>query len=132
MTDNMKSELADRVQELQDEAVAAYLAGQQTTEPVPATQRRSVLSERRSEPRKPREPGKVRDTPIVDTDAFLRAQCEANDIALYSGHPYAVWTVQGMRFRVDPVGMAPYQWTVWQTDTQGPPPCNKWRNHADK
>lgn len=123
MTDNLKSNLTERVQVLQDEAVRAYEAGLAASVPVERTERPLERRERR-------ERGAVRETPIVDVDAFERAKVEAIDLSS-RGHAHAVWTVQGVRFRVDPVGIAPYQWTVYQTDTNGPPPCNKWRHHAD-
>lgn len=61
-----------------------------------------------------------------DLEAFERARVEAADLAAHDGHPRAVWTVQGLRFRVDPVGLAPKEWTVWESDSGECPRLSRW------
>jgi hypothetical protein len=63
---------------------------------------------------------------IVDSEALQRAIVEASDLAAHDGHPRAVWSVQGMRFRVDPVGLAPVTHTVWQSDREGTSRLSRW------
>ncbi len=111
-----------RVEQLRKSAAASFGADD-SPDDSPVPERPVRVARTVPEPRPQSDSTGLR---IVDSEALQRAIMEASDLAAHDGHPRAVWSVQGMRFRVDPVGIAPVSHTVWQSDREGTLRLSRW------